>query len=884
MELPATRTGTANETSVGTNQWVLVFDNSSSGDKKFIQMAQTSSGSVVLKKQANPVRVLIVANAPSNWFNETATNVVSTFDDTTLGSNSQSTGLLVGKTYTQAMKILNGRKAAASGTTASAVPYVGGSLPMTAVVDCADLGTTVTTLGTSGSKIQLDRIVAKIVVDATSATGFTLGGATVIGAQNYGRLYDYNQSNPPTEQLVKYYATGSSGADVTGIAAAVGNTTATNPIYVYEAAAGKTHVIIYGTYNGTAGYYKLALKSKGNSAKGYADGTILPVKRNHTYTVNITNVTDIGYATAALAEANPPSNNITSDVTASDLTGHEIVDNGSYYLGLSNSVFLHWSSDIQRNEVLTTISTNAPIGTAISITKIAGNDGITLSPLTSSAPGGETKIDVRATFTAAFIADGDKKALYSIKVGVLEKQLLVKQYGTLLHVGETESELTEVNYVAAKVEEGNDWLSLAMKDGTSGSYGSYTTEAVNSNIDGGTIKITSEHHKVSTGEEVRFVFSTVMASHSPKNEFSETVGSKTFRNMGGRVKISIGQLKVIEPRFARSNVVLYIDDEGNRILTFAEIPEDHTSKTVTYDKKSGGKGSVTFTGTTAIPANVQGIHFRWGGLIGLSSSFVDASANKIITNYDGNNDVKFWPVEYVAKCVRENGTTPDNVTWKFTWENPDYPGVNKWDNPREVPYLGDPSLPDIPGLVGSVPNTYDALIDKYKTKGYDAEEGYGDICRYITDKGWVEGEWRMPTHQEVKYLLYDETRYAENPADHDYKNDETAYGILYGEFEDFYRNINGEMKYVSDLTILPVHNPLQGDSHCYGFTPMTNARIVGAGITPDDINYPTYLTNPPGTRMVIPAAGDRMSGRHWGGADGGQYYVGGNGYFWTSRT
>lgn len=293
---------------------------------------------------------------------------------------------------------------------------------------------------------------------------------------------------------------------------------------------------------------------------------------------------------------------------------------------------------------------------------------------------------------------------------------------------------------------------------------------------------------------------------------------------------------IIAPEFAHSNVVLYIDGDGNRILTFAETPEDHTAKTVTYANRSGGNRTVTFDGATALKANVQGIHFRWGGMVGLSSS----NEAKNDTRFNGANDIKFWPEEYEATCMTNNGgLTPDAVTWKYT-QTP-----TQWSDPTQVPYLGDQTI-------NNNAANHDAFITQYPGVGYDAATGYGDICRYMSDMDWVEGNWRLPTQREV-YLLDSETKAA------------VSGGVVYGTFQSD-----------TEWTYIAADNPMAVGSPYYGFTRIPNARLLGGGITAADAADPDYLAEGGENRVLLPAGGNRHS------SDGNQYRVGYNGLYWTS--
>jgi uncharacterized protein (TIGR02145 family) len=80
-------------------------------------------------------------------------------------------------------------------------------------------------------------------------------------------------------------------------------------------------------------------------------------------------------------------------------------------------------------------------------------------------------------------------------------------------------------------------------------------------------------------------------------------------------------------------------------------------------------------------------------------------------------------------------------------------GISADDTNATQPYLVfSPN-----GYTGTIPTQYgDVPYDNVSTtdlSDYDAETGIGDICRYITTKGWVSGKWRMPTPAEYQTLI-----------------------------------------------------------------------------------------------------------------------------------
>ena len=75
--------------------------------------------------------------------------------------------------------------------------------------------------------------------------------------------------------------------------------------------------------------------------------------------------------------------------------------------------------------------------------------------------------------------------------------------------------------------------------------------------------------------------------------------------------------------------------------------------------------------------------------------------------------------------------------------------TGKWGN-------GDTSEDDFAGYDGGS-NTNGP---GYATSGTNANKG--DICRYISDQGWVQGRWRLPTSAEQQALINEATSVSNN--------------------------------------------------------------------------------------------------------------------------
>ncbi len=227
-------------------------------------------------------------------------------------------------------------------------------------------------------------------------------------------------------------------------------------------------------------------------------------------------------------------------------------------------------------------------------------------------------------------------------------------------------------------------------------------------------------------------------------------------------KITQQYLNIVE-YFAKSNIVMKPD----QTLWFATTQEDNA----------------------IVPANAQGLMFKFGSLVGINS---DAPATD--TPFEDTH-VVFKPDEYTA---------PATWIWSII---PYHTGYNQTDDEFATAYP-----------TGTV--------------GYDAAAAKGDICRYISAKGWVEGSWRMPTSAEMRQLYND---------------------------SNFKSGVTGTWAYQA----------VTNNSGWYGNGTLTTGWWVGS-------NSSTDMAAPvPGT-IFLPAGGYRLT------SNGLLDYQGIHGYYWSA--
>lgn len=354
---PTTRTGLADEYMQGSDVWVFFIEKNVLTMVEKVSLGSNGDIDLVVEPTTNPVTLVVLANAPENYID--SNGVAKTFS---LDNLSDIT------TYRDLKLQLNTPSLTVPMTT---VPYTSPptSIPMSgeAVLENG-IGNGVAPV----VNVFLKRIVSKIVVETMiPVADFELFGATVCNAPRSGFLLSPKEPNPVYKdnsgQLVNYeYSAIGCNATVKNN---IRQTTEDNPIYIYESrAVEKTAVIIQASYKGTSYFYKLMMPQDYNGITGSKDAYY----RNYIYKFIINRVSGKGYATMEEAIKGDANNNIVSvSVDVTDLLSHDIIDNGSYYLGVSNSeVWLYTYEDVN-NLLVTEVSFNGEtVSPAISITDV----------------------------------------------------------------------------------------------------------------------------------------------------------------------------------------------------------------------------------------------------------------------------------------------------------------------------------------------------------------------------------------------------------------------------------------------------------------------------------------------------------------------------------
>lgn len=279
----------------------------------------------------------------------------------------------------------------------------------------------------NNSKISLTRQCAKVTVK-TSVSGFEITDLHVWHSASKGSIAPagYKESTndnlaPSTELMDKCIAGGSA------------------VVAVNETSAGKADIIIKAKYNGTEGFYKVALYTDDNKTAQYA------LVRNHNYIVTVTSVNGAGYATEAEALKAQPENRLKVTVVDDNPQIVDMIACKDYELGVCGTQTVAATNGKDPIIVPITLVTNLKEVDAkdgklykveISndakswITECTENSKSTTTPTSpdESAPKG-TKFVLNLTLTANNKSEEPREGTITITSGDLKRTIKIHQEG-----------------------------------------------------------------------------------------------------------------------------------------------------------------------------------------------------------------------------------------------------------------------------------------------------------------------------------------------------------------------------------------------------------------------------------------------------------------------
>lgn len=280
------------------------------------------------------------------------------------------------------------------------------------------------------SKISLTRQCAKVTVK-TSVSGFEITDLHVWHSASKGSIAPAGYVESTNDNLATSTELMDDSKCITGGSAVVA---------VNETSAGKADIIIKAKYNGTEGFYKVALynKDKGKTAQ-YA------LVRNHNYIVTVISVNDAGYATEEEALKAEPENRMKITVVDDNPEIVDMIACKDYELGVCGTQTVAATNGKDPIIAPITLVTNLKEDDAkdgklykaeISndakswITECTENSKSTTTPTSpdESAPKG-TKFVLNLTLVANNKSEEPREGTITITSGDLKRTILIHQEG-----------------------------------------------------------------------------------------------------------------------------------------------------------------------------------------------------------------------------------------------------------------------------------------------------------------------------------------------------------------------------------------------------------------------------------------------------------------------
>lgn len=279
------------------------------------------------------------------------------------------------------------------------------------------------------SKISLTRQCAKVTVK-TSVSGFEITDLHVWHSASKGSIAPAGYVESTNDNLATSTELMDDSKCITGGSAVVA---------VNETSAGKADIIINAKYNGTEGFYKVALYTDDTKTAQYA------LVRNHNYIVTVTSVNDAGYATEAEALKAQPENRLKVTVVDDNPKIVDMIACKDYELGVCGTQTVAATNGKDPIIVPITLVTNLKEDDAkdgklykveISndakswIIECTENSKSTTTPTSpdESAPKG-TKFVLNLTLTANNKSEEPREGTITITSGDLKRTIKIHQEG-----------------------------------------------------------------------------------------------------------------------------------------------------------------------------------------------------------------------------------------------------------------------------------------------------------------------------------------------------------------------------------------------------------------------------------------------------------------------
>lgn len=270
------------------------------------------------------------------------------------------------------------------------------------------------------SKISLTRQCAKVTVK-TSVSGFEITDLRVWHSASKGSIAPAGYVESKNENLATSTELMDDSKCIAGGSAAV--------VAVNETSADKADIIIKAKYNGTEGFYKVALYKDDNKTAQYA------LVRNHNYIVKVISVNDAGYATEAEALKAEPENRLKVTVVDDNPEIFDMIACKDYELGVCGTQTVDASSTTAPITLVTNLKTKNTTDNNLYKVDISDDAQSWItgwsqgSKSTTTSPEEGTKFVLNLTLVANNKSEEPREGTITITSGDLKRTIKIHQEG-----------------------------------------------------------------------------------------------------------------------------------------------------------------------------------------------------------------------------------------------------------------------------------------------------------------------------------------------------------------------------------------------------------------------------------------------------------------------
>lgn len=274
------------------------------------------------------------------------------------------------------------------------------------------------------SKISLTRQCAKITCTVDAAvSNFEITDLHVWHSASKGSIAPAKYEESTNENLTETTDLMDDTKPIVGGPAAV--------VAVNETSAGKADIIIKAKYNGTEGFYKVALYYKKDDGKTAQYALV----RNHNYIVKVISVNDAGYATEAEALKAEPENRLKVTVVDDNPEIVDMIACKDYELGVCGTQTVDASSKTAPITLVTNLKTKNTTDNNLYKVDISDDAQSWItgwsqgSKSTTTSPEEGTKFVLNLTLVANNKSEKPREDTITITSGDLKRTIKIHQEG-----------------------------------------------------------------------------------------------------------------------------------------------------------------------------------------------------------------------------------------------------------------------------------------------------------------------------------------------------------------------------------------------------------------------------------------------------------------------